>query len=185
VALATLQGVAARRHALARQPRAWWGMVLAHLGMALCVTGMSVVRSLQTETELRMAPGDSVAVGAQVLRFEGVTATSGPNYEADRGGFVLLRDGVEVGRLHPEKRRYASLPSTPMTEAAIAGSWRGDVYVSLGEDLGGGAWSVRAQHKPLVTWIWAGAALMALGAALAAADRRRGAPATPTPAAAA
>ena len=111
-------------------------------------------------------------MGRHALRFEGVTRVSGPNYEAERGRFVLTRDGQPVGVLQPEKRLYPSLPATPMTEAAIDSGWFGDVYVSLGEAVGDGAWSVRVYHKPFVTWIWGGCLLMALGAALAALDRR-------------
>ena len=44
--------------------------------------------------------------------------------------------------------------------------------MSLGEPLDGGAWSVRVYYKPLVGWIWGGCLLMALGGALAVADRR-------------
>jgi cytochrome c-type biogenesis protein CcmF len=121
-----------------------------------------------------MATGSSVAVGCHVLRFEGVSTVSGPNYEAERGRFVLLRDGEAVGVMLPEKRRYLSLPATPMTEAAIDSGVLGDVYVSLGEPAEAGAWSVRVYHKPFVTWIWAGCALMAIGGVVAAFERRCG-----------
>jgi cytochrome c-type biogenesis protein CcmF len=91
---------------------------------------------------------------------------------AQRGRFELWQDGRARRSLEPEKRRYASMPASPLTEAAIASSWLGDVYVSLGDDFGQGAWSVRAYHKPFVTWIWGGCALMALGGLLAALDPR-------------
>jgi len=48
----------------------------------------------------------------------------------------------------------------------------GDLYVSLGEPIADGAWSVRIYHKPFVTWIWAGCLLMAMGGLLALSDRR-------------
>jgi cytochrome c-type biogenesis protein CcmF len=60
----------------------------------------------------------------------------------------------------------------PMTEAAIRSSITGDVYVSLGEPVANGAWSVRVYYKPFVTWIWGGCVLMALGGGIALADRR-------------
>jgi cytochrome c-type biogenesis protein CcmF len=77
-----------------------------------------------------------------------------------------------VARLQPEKRHYLSLPAMPMTEAAIDSGLLGDVYVSLGEDAGQGAWTVRVHHKPFVTWIWGGGVLMVLGGVVAALDRR-------------
>ncbi len=180
VALATAAAVAAslrpapgaggRR--VAQPPLGWWGMHAAHLGVAVFVAGVTVVRAYQTESDVLMAPGSSVAVGRYELRFNGVEPASGVNYEAQRGSFDVLRDGRIVGSLQPEKRRYLSLPSTQMTEAAIRSSWLGDVYVSLGEPAQHSAWTVRAYHKPMVTWIWAGCALMALGGVLAMSDRR-------------
>ena len=59
-----------------------------------------------------------------------------------------------------------------MTETAIDRGFTRDLYLSLGEPLGGGAWSVRVYYKPLVGWIWGGAVLMALGGLLAVLDRR-------------
>ncbi len=56
--------------------------------------------------------------------------------------------------LFPEKRVYDA-SGMPMTEAAIENMLTGDLYVSLGEPVDDGAWSVRVYHKPFVTWIWA------------------------------
>src|SRR5688572_33481872 len=84
---------------------------------------------------------------------------------------TVSRGGALVTVLHPEKRIY-NAQQTPMTEAAISTGLLGDLYVSLGEPVSGGAWSVRVYHKPFVTWIWGGCVLMALGGALALSDRR-------------
>ena len=59
-----------------------------------------------------------------------------------------------------------------MTEAAISPGLLRDLYVSLGEPLEGGAWSVRLYHKPFIDWIWGGCFVMALGGVLAVSDRR-------------
>jgi cytochrome c-type biogenesis protein CcmF len=59
-----------------------------------------------------------------------------------------------------------------MTEAGIDPGFTRDLYVSLGEELPEGGWSVRIYYKPYIRWIWLGAILMALGGLLAAADRR-------------
>jgi cytochrome c-type biogenesis protein CcmF len=158
--------------ALAAQPPGWWGMLLAHFGVAVFVAGVTVVRSFQTETDLRMPPGSSVELGGRTLRLDGVEQVSGPNYEAMRATLRVSRDGRHVATLQPERRRYRSMPGSPMTEAAIDSGLLGDLYVSLGEPAGDDAWTVRVQHKPMVTWIWGGCALMALGAVVAAMDRR-------------
>ena len=151
--------------------RSFWGMTLAHFGVAVFVAGVSLTHSLSAERDLRMTPGERAEIGAHGFEFRGAVRGAGPNYMAERGEFLVTKDGEALGILRPEKRFYPTSDQA-MTEAAIdAGIFR-DLYVSLGEPLGDGAWSVRLQVKPFVRWIWAGAALMALGALLAASDRR-------------
>ncbi|HVF64402.1 MAG TPA: heme lyase CcmF/NrfE family subunit [Casimicrobiaceae bacterium] len=156
---------------LSRQPRGYFGMLLAHLGVAVFITGVTLVKGYEAERDVRMAPGDSVAVGGYAFRFGGTTEHEGPNYRAARATFDVSRNGMVVDTLHPEKRVYQA-QSMPMTEAAIASGVTGDLYVSLGEPVDGDAWTVRVYHKPFVTWIWGGCVLMALGGLLALSDRR-------------
>jgi len=110
-------------------------------------------------------------VGGQVLRFEGVEPVLGPNYQADHGRFTL-GTGERARSMAPEKRLYPSMPQTPLTESAIASSWDGDIYLTLGQPLDEQSWTLRAYHKPFVGWIWGGCLLMALGGLLAARDGR-------------
>jgi cytochrome c-type biogenesis protein CcmF len=157
--------------ALARQPRAFWGMTLAHLGIAVFIAGVTLVKGFESERDVRMAVGDTVTVGGYAFRFEGTTEREGPNYRATRGSIEVTKNGRFVERMHPEKRFYVS-QQMPMTEAAIDSGLFGDLYVSLGEPVGDGAWSVRVYAKPFVTWIWGGCMLMALGGLIALSDRR-------------
>jgi len=157
---------------LAKQPRGYWGMLLAHLGVAVFIVGVTMVNGYQTERDVKMAPGDTVTIGRYTFRFEGTAETQGPNYRAVRGTFDVARDGVSFEKLFPEKRVYASQQTMPMTEAAIDSGLFGDLYVSLGEPLPGEAWAVRVYRKPFITWIWFGCIIMALGGLVALSDRR-------------
>lgn len=154
-------------------PRAYWGMHIAHIGMAVFVVGVTMVKGYEVERDVRMAVGDTVTMGAYTVRLDGVKQVPGPNYVAQRGDVALLKDGVLLRHLNPEKRNYFS-SQMPMTETAIDSGFTRDLYVSLGEPLDpqGSAWSVRVYYKPFVTWIWGGCLLMALGGGIAAADRR-------------
>lgn len=155
-------------------PWSFWGMHLAHVGIAVTAIGITMVKGYETERDVRMSMGDTVAVGTYTLKLTHIGKVQGPNYEADRGDFELSQDGRLLRTLHPEKRAYAS-SSMPMTEAAIDSGLTRDVYVSLGEQLQPeprAAWAVRVYHKPFVTWIWMGCLMMALGGLLAAADKR-------------
>ncbi len=156
---------------LRAQPPAYYGMLLAHCGVAVFIIGVTLVKGYETERDVRMAVGDSVTVGGYVFRFDGVREVTGPNYSGARGAIDVSRDGRHVEVLHPEKRVY-NVQRMPMTEAAIDTGIFGDLYVSLGEPVSGGAWSVRVYHKPFVTWIWGGCIIMALGGFWALSDRR-------------
>ncbi|HWI23854.1 MAG TPA: heme lyase CcmF/NrfE family subunit [Lysobacter sp.] len=147
------------------------GMTLAHAGIAVFLVGALLVEGLNGQREVALKPGESVALGRDAFRFEGVQRLQGPNYVADRGTVQLLRDDAPVATLHPEKRSYVS-GGQVMTEAAIEPGLLGDRYVALGESLGGGAWAVRVHSKPFVRWIWLGAVLMALGGFVTATDKR-------------
>ncbi|GIX33373.1 MAG: c-type cytochrome biogenesis protein CcmF [Lysobacterales bacterium] len=156
----------------ARLDRSAAGMLLAHAGVGLFVLGVFGTESMSLERDLRLAPGESATLGDWRFQFHGVGHRRGPNFEADRGHLSVFRGERRVAELFPEKRAYAS-GGQVMTEAAIRpGLWR-DLYVSLGEPLGEGAWSVRIHVKPLVRFIWLGAALMAVGGFLAASALRQ------------
>jgi cytochrome c-type biogenesis protein CcmF len=155
------------------QPRSYYGMQFAHLGIAIFVIGVTMVKGYESERDVRMGMGDTVEVGGYQFRFEGTTESEGPNYHAFVGHMVIKKGNSIVAELYPEKRNY-NASGMPMTEAAIdAGLFR-DLYVSLGEPIpdSGGAWAVRVYYKPFVDWIWVGCLLMALGGIFAISDRR-------------
>ena len=147
------------------------GMCLAHGGVAVFLVGALLTDAQLRERELAMTPGQAVEIAGRTFRFVGVERIEGPNYLADRGT-VLVSDGdADPVEMHPEKRAYAA-GGQVMTEAAIDAGVGADVYVALGESLGADAWAVRVYVRPFVRWIWAGAALMALGGLVTATDRR-------------
>ncbi|NBC94733.1 MAG: heme lyase CcmF/NrfE family subunit [Deinococcus-Thermus bacterium] len=158
--------------ALSRLPAGVYGMALAHIGLAVTVVGITISAGYAQEQRLRMEPGQGAELAGYRFVFEGVETRPGPNYRSQYGTLRVTRGQREVAVLHPEKRSYAS-GGRPMTEAGIDGGFLRDLYVSLGEPLDEtGAWSVRLYHKPMVRWIWLGAALMALGGLVAVSDRR-------------
>jgi cytochrome c-type biogenesis protein CcmF len=156
---------------LSSVPRATWGMLLAHFGVAVFVVGVTMVKGYESEKDVRMEPGDTVEVGGYTFRFDGVRDVRGPNYVAGRGQIAVSKNGSFVTNMYPEKRIYR-VQNQPMTEAAIDPGLTRDLYVSLGDAVSDSAWVVRVHHKPFVDWIWSGCLLMALGGALAASDRR-------------
>jgi cytochrome c-type biogenesis protein CcmF len=154
-----------------KQTRSHYGMVLAHLGVAVFVVGVTLVKGYETDRDANLRPGDTVALGSYVFRLESVRPLNGPNYRAAQAKVSVTRDGKPLAVLYPERRVYTVQGQT-MTEAAIDTGLTRDLYVSLGDALEGGAWLVKVQVKPFIDWIWGGCLLMALGGLLAASDRR-------------
>ena len=147
------------------------GMVLAHMGIAVFLVGALLIEAQQQMREIAMQPGQTLTLGRDSFRFDGVERLQGPNYIASRGTVEVFRDDRRVTTLHPEKREYMS-GGQVMTEAGIRPGITRDLFVALGEPLGNGAWAVRVHIKPFVRWVWAGALLMALGGFVTAFDRR-------------
>jgi cytochrome c-type biogenesis protein CcmF len=156
---------------LASMPRSYWGMVVAHFGLALFITGVTMVKGFEVEQDVRMNVGQTATLGGYTFRFDGTQQYKGPNYVAARGTIHVSQDGHDVTVMYPEKRRY-TVQNQTMTEAAISPGLLRDLYVSLGEPLDDGAWSVRLYHKPFIDWIWGGCLIMAMGGVLAISDRR-------------
>ncbi len=151
--------------------RAQWGMSFAHFGLGVFVLGVTVTSSFSIETDQSLRPGDSFNVAGYSFEFRDLREVEGVNYEAIEGEFEVRRDGQLVTILAPQKRVYR-VQQAPMTEAAIDPALNRDLFVALGDPLGGGAWSVRIQYRPFIRFIWLGTLIMAFGGLLAATDRR-------------
>jgi cytochrome c-type biogenesis protein CcmF len=172
----TLKGIQERLaggRRLGSIPRGYWGMVLGHLGVAVFTVGVTLVSLYDVEKDIKLAPGESFEMSGYTFTFLGVSGIDGPNYHADRGHVLVTKDGREVADMWPEKRIYLAQRSMPMTEAGIDAGLTRDLFVALGEPLGGeGAWALRIYHKPFIRWIWLGCIIMAVGGVVSATDRR-------------
>lgn len=153
-------------------PASFYGMTIAHVGIAVFVVGITLTSTYSVERDVRMAPGDTLDMSGYVFHFHGVQLVEGPNYTAQQGYLTVTRNGVTVAELHPQKRVYR-VQKMPMTEAAIdAGIFR-DLFVAIGEPLDEqGAWALRVYYKSFIRWIWCGGVLMAVGGLLGAMDKR-------------
>ena len=158
-------------HALMTTPRGFYGMSIAHIGVAVFVVGVTMTSIYSEEKDVGIKPGESYELGGYKFLFQGVKSVTGPNYKAERGTIEISRDGQPVTTLNTEKRDYGE-GTMPMTEAGIDAGVTRDLYVALGEPIGGGSWAVRLYHKSYIRWIWFGGLFMGIGGLLAATDRR-------------
>ena len=149
----------------------YWGMICAHIGIAVCALGVGLSTAYDAQRDVRMAPGDSAEVSGYQFDFVSLKQIQGPNFSAYRGEIEVMSGGKLVATMLPEKRSYRA-GGQVMTEAAIDGKLSRDLYVSLGEPLAGDAWAIRLYVKPFVRCIWLGGLLIGLGGLLAAFDKR-------------
>ncbi len=157
---------------LTKIPAAFYGMTLAHLGIAVFVVGITLTSVYSVEKDIRLAPGETVDMSGYVFKFHEVKQTEGPNYIAQQGFLTVSHGGDDIAKLEPQKRVYR-VQKMPMTEAAIDAGLFKDLFVALGEPLGNeGAWSFRIYFKSFIRWIWLGAIFMAAGGFCATFDRR-------------
>jgi cytochrome c-type biogenesis protein CcmF len=160
-----------------RVPWSYWGMHLAHLGMAVVVLGITLVKGYEMERDVRMGIDDTVSLRSYTFELKTVQEVDGPNYKALRATLDVKQDQRVVAQLQPEKRHYFS-SAMPMTEAAIDTGWSRDLYVALGEVVAPHAqthasqWNLHFYYKPFISWLWAGGLLMVLGGLVAALDKR-------------
>jgi cytochrome c-type biogenesis protein CcmF len=153
------------------QSMSYYGMVIAHLGVAVFVFGVTMVTGFEEEKDLRMQAGSSSELAGYQIRFDGVKEVLGSNYTAAQGQITISKDGQVLTVMQPEKRKYFSSEML-MTEAAIYSKVSGDMYISMAEPVSKTEWGVKVQYKPFVSWIWAGAFLIALGGFFAILDKK-------------
>ncbi|MBL4582621.1 MAG: hypothetical protein JKY29_12460, partial [Gammaproteobacteria bacterium] len=149
----------------------YYGMQMAHFGLAIMLLGVALTSTFSTERSVLLSPGQDVGLGDYVFQFEGTASVNGPNYVGEEATFKVLKNGKEITTLHPERRIYLAT-NTPSTEMAIDAGFLRDLFITLGEKKEGDSWSMTIYVKPFVRWIWLGAIFMAFGGILAAADKR-------------
>ncbi len=158
---------------LRRLPLATWGMVLAHLGIAVALFGMASDSAFSKERLSALREGESAEVGPWQVTLASVDPVAGPNWTALEGVMLARYAGGPATELHPQARSFWS-PPQETTESALATRWNGQLYAVLGKAADGERWQVRLWWKPFVTFIWYGGLLIALGGALALIGRARG-----------
>jgi cytochrome c-type biogenesis protein CcmF len=145
---------------------------LAHAGLAVSLMGVAGTTLWRSEALVLLAPGETMKVGPYTLRFDGVTAERGPNYNAARAHIALMEDGKPVAEMTPEQRLYPA-EGQDTADTAIRTTGFEDLYLALGDQRDGGRWTIRAYVSPLAPFIWLGGLVMALGGGLSLWGRLR------------
>jgi cytochrome c-type biogenesis protein CcmF len=149
----------------------YYAMVVAHLGIAVTLIGISLTTIYSIERDLRIEEHKVVDMLGYEFTLQSLQKVKGPNYIADEAFITVTYKGKALNDMHPQKRKYYARGNM-MTEVALDTGLFRDIYVAMGEPVADNAWAVRVHVKPFVRWIWLGALMMAFGAVLAVADKR-------------
>ncbi len=157
---------------LLRTPLFTWGMVVAHLGIAVSLAGMASESAFTKETLVAARFNEPHRVGPYAITLKAVEPIAGPNWTAIEGTLEAQRGNGTPFALKPQSRQFWS-PPTETNEAAIATRIDGQLYVVLGKPDAEGRWQLRLWWKPMVTLIWLGGAMVAFGGFLSLAGHWR------------
>ena len=156
---------------LASTPRAYFGLLLGHMGMGLVLLAITVVTTWQQENIRSMKIGDVAHIGPYDVKLAQVETVPGPNYEAERGTFELSSNG-QVFRVMQAERRFYPLQQQQTNQTGIRTNLISNTYIALGDADNNGGWTVRLYWHPMAPWLWIGGFIMALGGFISLSDRR-------------
>ncbi len=152
-------------------PRSTFGTAIAHFGVGVCLIGIVSETAWSLERIASVKLGDTITIGTRDLTFARIENRAGPNFAARTAVFDIRSGGVAQGTVEASRRVFAARQMST-TESGIRTFGFSQLYLSMGEETPDGHISVRVTWKPLVTLIWLGAVVMALGGGLSLADRR-------------
>ncbi|MHB8611566.1 MAG: heme lyase CcmF/NrfE family subunit [Candidatus Dormibacteraceae bacterium] len=138
-----------------------YGAYLAHLGLAVLVTGIAASHFWQQERDVTLAPGQQVTVAGYTLTYTG-SEQHQLNDHSELVGLMRFGDAT----MQPALATYAGLGGQSLTRVAISTTPGADVYVVLAGANSDGSAAFRVFVNPLVSWIWAGGAIIIFGVLL-------------------
>ncbi len=150
---------------VSRNPRRYGGYAV-HLAMVLIACGIIASHAFHREGQFALRVGQAARVGGYSVIYEGLGATVGGGARQTYARMMVTRDGRYVTTLTPTITvgTDAATSNATYIPAVDSGPLR-DLYVTfLGYQPGGSTAGFNIIVNPLVSWIWAGGALLVLGA---------------------
>jgi cytochrome c-type biogenesis protein CcmF len=152
-------------HLIDRNRRRYGGYIV-HLGVIVFVVGAVGASAYETSAQGVLKKGETLTIGSNVLTFEGVEQTQGPNYRQRAAVLNVVSDGEEIGTLKPAKRSYIREQTTSNEVAIHTTLTQGDLFIILDGIRVDGAVQIKAFYKPVVGLLWIAGFLFAGGVLL-------------------
>jgi cytochrome c-type biogenesis protein CcmF len=154
------------KYMLIRRNTRRYGGYIIHIGVVIVVVGLAGA-AFNRNVESEMALHDKISIGPYMLENVGATQDTNDNYNSEYAQLDVYKDGKKLFQMTPEKRIYLA-SEQPQTMVAIHSVPTWDLYVVYeGTNPDTGQPIIKAFLNPLVSWIWAGVAVMAFGTIVA------------------
>jgi cytochrome c-type biogenesis protein CcmF len=142
-----------------------WSMIIAHIGIAVLMLGITVNKSYSEEKQVKILLGESTTLAGYQFTLKNLNKTQGSNYQGITALFEVEKNHHRVDLLSAEQRIYTSNKETLSKPGVLFNGWR-DLYLALGNSLPDGGWAIRIYYKPFVRWIWFGGLMLLVGGLL-------------------
>lgn len=158
-------------HLFARNRRRYGGYTV-HFGILLMLMGIAASSAFDTQAHATLRPGEEFRVARYTIQYDGLSHSALPGIDVTTAAVRIRVGDRPLGTFRPERLFYRA-QGTPMHQVAIRTSPVEDLYIILSEWDPGGRATIRVLVHPLVSWLWAGGVVVALGALLAVLPERR------------
>lgn len=149
-----------------------WAMIIAHLGVAVFVLGVTINKSYSEERQVKIHPGEITTLAGYQFTFKKMDEFSVANYKSLSAIFSVKKNNYPAEILTTEQRVYFSHEQTLSKPGVLFNAFR-DLYIALGTSFPDGSWSVRIYYKPCVRWIWFGGFMLLIGGMISLLSHRK------------
>ena len=151
---------------LTRRNTRRYGGYIIHIGVVIVVIGLAGSAFNRNE-ERELGLHSKLPIGPYTLECVGFTQDSNLNYNSEYALLDVYKNGKKQFQMAPEKRVYLA-SQQPQTMVAIHSVPSWDLYVVYeGTNPDTGQPIIKAFLNPLVSWLWAGVALIVFGTLIA------------------
>jgi cytochrome c-type biogenesis protein CcmF len=158
------------RRQLTAEPSFWAGQ-LSHAGVALVAIGIGFTANLAQHGEVAMEPGDHIEFAGYNLHYRSPFLLTEPNRRVQGATMEVSVDGEVVTELRPRANFYGG-DTAGISTPAVHTAFTGDLYLTL-LNIDATGILLRMDTSPGIWLLWVGGLIAAGGGAWSLTARRR------------
>jgi cytochrome c-type biogenesis protein CcmF len=155
-------------------PRRWGGLVV-HLGVVMIAIALAASQGSATSKSVVLSKGESATVAGNRITYLGSSLSQDAQKATLSSHFAIHEGSDSLGTYSPAISTYPNVTQGIATPSVHVGLVR-DVYLSLvAAPDDSGKVTVQVLVNPMVSWLWLGGLVMALGTLLCLVPKKRSA----------